>query len=577
MEQKLKIELRFWGSFLLLNFLLFVPAYVANIDRSSFFPWEVFANWSPLLMAKALFYNRSNLDIFRWSIEFSMLLFSFLIWRKKGQRFFIFGLLVLYWLLLSYQIYHQAFYALYQSPPFFYNDWGLLRVGWKIVLHDFKFQHLLALLALAGLAWLSYRLIRYLLQTIATHSFSRISLSIIFFLVAESLLILFRWGYRAWPEHVPQFHIAPIVKNIKESQEAQREMEQMNIPALSAYRPYDSLHLVSKPNLFFLFIESYGRVVYDDPQIREPYRETILKLENRLQDSAWHSRSIYSTAPVSGGASWVSYSTFLDGFDFKNRGTYWALLQDEDFANYQHLPRLLQSKGYRNYRLSSIGGSGDMEIPWDTYTRFYAVDEWIRYEAFNYKGLLYGWGPSPPDQFSLHFANEQIRRQEQGAPFTLFFITQNSHNPFVSPSAITPNWRSLNDSTVNQQTESRIFEQPVLENYISAIQYQLDFITNFIITEGQTNDIFIICGDHQPPIFPLPGAGFETPLHIIAKDSSFLKAFAEQHFSLGLHLQDTTHSILHEGFYSLLMHHLIRQFGDGTQKAPPYLPNGYQF
>lgn len=577
MKQKWKKELLFWGGFLLLNFLLFVPAYVANLNRSSFFPiQDLLANGSPILMAKALLYNRPNQDIFRWSIEFSLLLFVFFGW-KKGKRIYGVGLFVLYWILLVYQIYHQAFYTLYQTPPFFYNDWGLLKVGWNIVLYDFKFLHLMALVGVLGLAWLTYRLLSALLQTIQSHAFSRLSLGIILFLCLESLLLLFRWGYRAWPEHVPQFLTASIVKNIQESLQAQRQMQEMDIPALAAHRPYDSLQLVRKPNLFFLFVESYGRLVYDDPKIAALHQAAVLRLENRLREGAWHSRSILSTAPVSGGASWVSYSTFLDGFDFRNRGTYWALLQDDDFAQYQHLPRLLQSKGYRNYRLSSIGGSEDMEIPWDTYTRFYAVDEWIRFEEFAYRGLLYGWGPSPPDQFSLHFANERLRRQQQGDPFTLFFITQNSHNPFVSPTSVSEDWRQLNDSTVNQATESRIFEPPVLDNYISAIEYQLDFITHFITTAGQANDIFIICGDHQPPLFPQPGAGFETPLHLVAKDSAFIHALAAQDFSPGLLIRDTSATIKHEGFYSLFLHHLLQHYGDHTQIPPPYLPNGHQF
>ena len=578
MEKNRKREIYFWLVFGSLNFLLFVPAYIADMDRSSFLPWESFWQNSFVQIGKDIVYNRSNLDVFRWSIEFSLLLFlaSFLlparINKKKLVLAFFFSF---YLLLLIYQIYHQSFYAIYQTPPFFYNDWGLLKVGWKIFLNDFNWRFAaLMILALIGFTLIFFAL-KFLIDCLSKSIFSYWSKGIMLFFFLESLVLLFRWGYQAWPEHVLQFHVAPIIKNIKESQDAHAQMKAMDIPGLVQHQPYKNIELKQWPNFFFIFIESYGRVLYDDENLRKDYMDYLPGLTNSLEKDGWFSRSILSTAPVSGGASWVSYSTFLNGFDFQNRGTYWALLNDTLFNQYQHFPRLLQTKGYRNYRLSAIGGSEDMEIPWDTYTRFYAVDEWILNEDFDYKGLLYGWGPSPPDQFSLNFANQHIREKQKGDPFTLFFITQNSHNPFLCPDEVSPDWRSLNDSTVNQSQDSRIFEKPNIESYKKSIQYQLEFLVNFIQKEGRAEDVFVIVGDHQPPLFPQPGAGFETPLHIIGKDSVLLQQFGEQNFSSGLEVKDTSEYIKHEGFYSLLLHHLAKRYGEDSESMPPYLPNGY--
>jgi len=578
MEQNRKREIYFWLILGSLNFLLFLPAYIADMDRSSFFPWQSFWQNSILQIGKDLFYNRPNLDVFRWSIEFSLLLFlsSFLLPEKlRKAKVLLSFFFPFYLLLLFYQIYHQSFYAIYQTPPFFYNDWGLLKVGWKIFLHDFNGRFaVLLLLAILGLI-LIYFALRFLVRFLSKSVFSIVSKSVMLFFLLESLVLLFRWGYQAWPEHFLQFHIAPIIKNIKESKEAHAQMKAMDIPRLVAHQPYKELELKQWPNFFFIFIESYGRVLYDKESLRKDYLDYLPGLNQSLEEKGWHSRSILSTAPVSGGASWVSYSTFLNGFDFQNRGTYWALLNDTLFNRYQHFPRLLQTKGYRNYRLSAIGGSADMEIPWETYTQFYAVDEWILNEDFDYKGLLYGWGPSPPDQFSLNFANQLIREKQNGDPFTLFFITQNSHNPFLCPEEVAEDWRSLNDVTVNQSQDSRIFEKPNLESYQKSIQYQLEFIADFIQKEGRPEDIFVVVGDHQPPLFPKSGAGFETPLHIIAKDSLLLQQLEEQNFSSGLEVKDTSKYMKHEGFYSLFLHHLTKRYGQDLQKQPTYLPNGY--
>ena len=215
-----------------------------------------------------------------------------------------------------------------------------------------------------------------------------------------------------------------------------------------------------------------------------------------------------------------------------------------------------------------------MAIPWETYTRFYAVDEWITYADFDYQGALYGWGPSPPDQFSLHFAHHHIRQQRPDQPFSLFFISQNSHNPFVSPDEVIDDWQSLNDTSQYHPTQSRIFEPPVLANYDKAIRYQLEYLIHFILQEGREEDLFIIVGDHQPPLFPKPGAGFETPLHLIGRDSALIHSFAAQQLEAGLLLDSTQHSIRHEGFYSLLLHHLSTRWGTAEANIPPYLPLG---
>ena len=417
MKFKEKKEVYFWLVFFALNFLLFIPSYLANIDRSNFFPIDSFWRTSPILVVKDLLYNRSNLDVFRWSIEFSVLLFMFcFFWRNKNKSvsqksIFLAFIFPFYLLLLFYQVYHQAFYSLYQTLPFFYNDYVLLKVAWDIFWNDLNWTSIGLMLLLFLIVLLIYFALRFLVYFINGHSFSRISKGLMLLMILESGVVLFRWGYQAWPEHVLQFQVAPIVKNIQESKEAYLQMQMMDIPHLVQHKPYEDLALKQWPNFFFIFIESYGRILYDEESLKEDYVAYLPKLNAALKQNSWHSTSILSTAPVAGGASWISYSTFLDGFDFKNRGTYWALLQDSLFGEYQHLPRLLQSKGYRNYRLSAIGGSEDMEIPWETYTRFYAVDEWILNEQFDYKGLLYGWGPSPPDQFSLNFANQHIRKK----------------------------------------------------------------------------------------------------------------------------------------------------------------------
>ena len=81
--------------------------------------------------------------------------------------------------------------------------------------------------------------------------------------------------------------------------------------------------------------------------------------------------------------------------------------------------RFFKNKRYRNYRLVPIPAFKGMKIPWEKYERLYEIDEWIRAEDINFKGETHGFGPCPPDQYSLHFAHDRIKKLGE-EPFFLF-------------------------------------------------------------------------------------------------------------------------------------------------------------
>ncbi len=221
-----------------------------------------------------------------------------------------------------------------------------------------------------------------------------------------------------------------------------------------------------------------------------------------------------------------------------------------------------------------------MKIPWDTYSRFYSVDEWILYKDLKYSGKLYGFGPSPPDQYSLHFAADYIRQQEQ-APFTLFYITQNSHSPFESPKEVAEDWKTLSSTTESEQVQrSKFFEKPKKEDYLEAMKYQLDFLFDFVQKQGNENDLFIIIGDHQPPVLTPRENLQETPVHIIAnqKHAAFVNDFQTYGFTKGLMPDTSNASLKHEGFYSLWMRNLLKHFSKiKEEQLPEYHRDGLTF
>lgn len=521
--------------------------------------------------------NRYNYDIFRVSADFffASILFllakSWLPFEVWLGLFFVFLVLI-----LTYHIYYQVFESIYQLEPTFYSNALMLKTGAQIFFRKFGWINFGIVVGALVLLALIFFLLKQML--LAGYHFQwqvgDYLIAIPFALL--SLYSLFNYEYRSYGKIVFPSQVQSLIRNIRQSLTTKAYLDNMDFEKLVGNRPYHHLKLQDRPNIYFLVIESYGRLLYDHPQLFPHYQQYMQQLEQQLTDAQWYSTSHLSQAPITGGASWISYTSALMGFKIKEQGTYLSLMYQEEMQRYEHLVRWLQHQGYKSFRLVPIPSFKGMKIPWDQYRSFYAIDEWIRAKEMQFKGKCYGFGPCPPDQYSLHFAHEHITNRST-EPFFLFFITQNSHSPFLSPSEVVDDWRTLYDASIPPQMSSSIFVRPKLADYRSAIQYQLSFLVDFILKKGTSQDLFFLIGDHQPPTFPKPGAGLETPVHVISKNEALVRSFSNYGFSKGLLVEDKNAYLRHEGTFSLLVRELLQQYGKKGQSVPPYLPEGIGF
>jgi hypothetical protein len=112
-------------------------------------------------------------------------------------------------------------------------------------------------------------------------------------------------------------------------------------------------------------------------------------------------------------------------------------------------------------------------------------------------------------------------------------------------------------------------------NYLNAIEYELRFLTDFILKTGDDQSIYVLVGDHQPQRVSRRNDGFDTPIHIISKDPAFADAFLDYGFVRGLIVSDSQPTIRHEGFYSMFVRVMLAQYGkDIIRILPDYLPSG---
>ncbi len=567
-----KEEVIFWLMFFLLNALLFLPWYLFSLGKSDFFPYKGF--FSELLFDKLKFiFIRYNFDIFRVSTDLVLLFvlhyFVSSIALKRGVKYF--GI-ILFVLLLIYQIYSAFFQSIYQTPAIFYNDFPMLENGFRILSTSFSFR--IACFVLLGVAVFLFLLwlVNATFKKIDTLVFGKVSKLIGFSILLLCFISLARFRGKQMPVITAQLLTVNIFQNIRASIKLKADVEKIEFNKIPEINKSLSIALEERPNIYFLFIESYGSINLNNPQLSSSYKTWLKGYETQLAVDGWKSSSILSKAPITGGGSWLSYTTVMLGYKVDNRGLYNTLVANKKFQKYSHLFRNLKQQGYANYRLNPIVVPENFGIPWDLYTSFYAVDEWIRLYDVKYKGIKYGFGPSPPDQYSLNKAHEIIAKKGN-EPFVLFSLSKNSHTPFAAPYEIKDNWKEWN-SERGKDKHARFFEVPKIENYRKAIKYQLDNVIDFIIKKGKDTDLFIIIGDHQPPAFET--MDFKTPIHIIAKNRNFVRGFSNYGFSEGL-MPNALQEMRHEGFYSMFLRELVRNYGADSTNLPTYFPEGLDF
>lgn len=566
--------------FLLLNLLLFLPLYLLNRADTTLFPVAELlgSDWQTDLQTLLLW--RKNSDPFRWNVELFILVGLWInvssLRRRSLRPFFIF----LYFLTLFYYAYEAITRTIYQVDPILYHHYYLVLDGLQFLLSHLHLSlasylgaALGALLAVGSV----YALTRLLFSISLADQLSRwLRIS---FGVLALVMLLPLFAYRqvlASPVMVVSSLYYKMALNIEKSLQVYQDVANFDDTALRQAYDYRGMALHRKPNIYLIFVESYGSVLYQRPDYRVGYELLLQKLQKQLTDNGWHSASTLSESPTWGGGSWLAYSSAFFGLRIETHPQFLALLNKYQVESYPNLGRYLKTQGYNYYHLSSLS-SELSEGDWLKQERFFGVDDWFRFEELQFTGPMYGWGPAPPDQYALHYTHERLTR-ESDQPFALFFITQNSHYPFAPIPTLAVDWRTLkNDEPSPAPIDPEgIPHDQRRRNYAEAIRYQLTMLSEFVVTEGGENDLFIFIGDHQPPRVSRREDGFATPVHIVSRDQQWIASLQDYGFTPGLEVADLSPTMKHEGLYSLLVRTLLYNDGDGDQSAlPAYLPAGF--
>lgn len=569
-------NLAFWLNFLALNWLLFLPLYLFNRETSRFWPALSGAGAQQLLLW------RNNLDIFRLSLEVAVLAALWVnlppLWRRRSQRVARALFAVFYGLAFGYAVYENISLSLYQIDPVFYAQYRLATDGVPFVIQQLRWPwgvYAVGLFVVALFVGAVWSRIRALIGGVPPAQLSRGTKGMLAALALWAVLAPLATDVpTASPKAVVSSFSAKLAQNVAESLTLRRKLAGFDAELPYQVYNYSNQKLLQKPDIYLIFVESYGSVLTKRPWWRQDYEALLRVLQEDLRGEGWQAATALSESPTWGGGSWLAYTSALCGLRVDNHAAYLSLVDSYQEAAYPDLGRALQAQGYRSVFVTSISrelGAADRQ----RYANFYGVDEWVDYSRLRYNGPKYGWGSAPPDQYVLWYWEKELRSAVHQPTF-FFYLTQNSHYPWLPLPELAADWQTLNQPAADPSAPlpEQVSPDAKRRNYLNAVEYQLRFLTDFIRRAGRENAIYVLIGDHQPQQVSRRADSFATPVHIISRDAAFVQALAAYGFVDGLVVPDMAPAMRHEGLYSLLMRTLLAVYGQGNKVLPPFLPNG---
>jgi hypothetical protein len=278
------------------------------------------------------------------------------------------------------------------------------------------------------------------------------------------------------------------------------------------------------------FVESYGRVAVEDPQLSPGVNAVLADGQQRLHAAGFAARSGFLSSPTAGGGSWLAHSTLLSGLWIDNEGRYDNLVASE---------RLTIGSAFRKADWRTVVVAPAVNRAWPE-ARFFGYDTVYDSRNLGYRGPRFGFAPMP-DQYTLS-TFQQKERAGAHAPQMAELELISSHTPWA-PLPTTVDWNRLGDGTVfgpiaaagQQADDVWRSGDKVRTEYGRSIQYSLRTVFEFLERYGDDNTVLMFLGDHQPAqIVTGDTTNRDVPITIVAKDPKVLDRIAGWGWTEGL-------------------------------------------
>jgi hypothetical protein len=289
--------------------------------------------------------------------------------------------------------------------------------------------------------------------------------------------------------------------------------------------PEGDLALLKKHDVFLIYVESYGTVVFDEPRYRSTLAPALEKFGASVQAAGYHVASSRLVSPTFGGGSWLAHGTLASGL--KLDPFLYRLLTE---GNRKNLARYLHDAGHRTVAvMPGIKKPWPEGAFWGFERSYYAAD-------LAYRGPGFGWFDIP-DQYTLaRFAAAELGPGH--APLFAELVLVSSHTPFTPVPPYVADWTdagTFGGVRASELSDSRPPDWSHLETpYLQALAYDLETLGAFL-ARLPGDPLVIILGDHQPPGLAAGAKSpWTVPVHVLARDPALLEPFRRLGYVDGL-------------------------------------------
>jgi hypothetical protein len=269
------------------------------------------------------------------------------------------------------------------------------------------------------------------------------------------------------------------------------------------------------------YVESYGRVALEDPQISPGVQSVLSAGWDKLRAAGFSAKTGWLTSSTYAGGSWLAHSTLESGV--------WVNSQQR-FLDYAKSDRFTLDSAFARagWRTVDVEPANIGDAPGPKFDKVY--DE----RDLGYRGERFTFN-SMPDQYTLAKLQEQELSAPGHVPVFSRIVMLSSHAPW-SPVPQLSDWNNVGvgyEFKATPESAGRNWDllapdrTEVRTDYGHSVEYSLSTLISYVMTYGDDNLVLVFLGDHQPDsVVTGPTTNRDVPITIIAHDPKVLDRIA---------------------------------------------------
>ena len=289
------------------------------------------------------------------------------------------------------------------------------------------------------------------------------------------------------------------------------------------------LEKLNRSHVLLFFIESYGAIVLEHPEMVAGIGAIYRDLEGQLTGQGFSVASSLLDSPTYGGRSQLAHQALATGVRADNRVND-ALVQE---IRPKTIARFFGEAGYRSILV--MPGNTHRNL----YRWVYDFDQLYASWDLGYQGPAFGFA-SMPDQYVVDF----IHRREVATtsrPLLVTYALLSSHAPWDPQAPFIPDWSRLGDGRIFQQVAPVRF--PInwsnlhqgAAAYLHSVRYSLQVVASYLGGFDLGDALVIVVGDHQPVADITRGSRSNAvPIHVISRQAALVDAFRARGYNPGM-------------------------------------------